>query len=657
MAARMPRLPIPGQDDGTWGDILNEFLTVELNEDGSLKNGYKKPSEGIPKNDLVSTVQASLDKADAAETHAADTTGVHGISDTAQIPLKDASTNIFTGTIVSRIQDKGGIVYDAKAFGAVGDGIANDFAAIQAVLDAAKAAGGGTVFLPVGTYLIKRPLFLGTDITLMGAGRGATIITKPASVKSLLTANVTTGATSITVANSSGFEVDGSLHLYDIGNWEWVSTQGRITNISGNVITFTNAEGLGRTGSDSAYSTSNSATATSSFPLIRNEEGAQNITVCDLTLDHNKNANDPLPTSISVQGNTDFTLGTVFWVEAYFSLVENCDLLNAAGDAYSDQAQDGTGITPAAALIKTTKNTIRGCRIRNAGRHGVHLGTCINGGFILHNEITNCTTGFAYFYCAYCTGTIAQGNLIEGCGAAFAGIDDRDYDNVICGNLVRNCSTQAYAVSANGTTGGRLAITGNIFVCDSSSFTARVVLNLPDSVFVGNVINMGPRAGEALTLGTSAKRSVVSGNKIMGTTGASGTNGVMIQADDVRFTGNSVHTFSKGMIVRGVNRLVATGNSLTGIASTPWTFDVTTSTDCVIRDERNPTTSPVTETVAATRLIYEGIGTNGTADPATTGAWNGISGRRFDGQMVRWNSGGGEKISIFYNGVGWTTLN
>lgn len=33
----MPRLPIPGQDDGTWGNILNDFLTVELNADGSLK--------------------------------------------------------------------------------------------------------------------------------------------------------------------------------------------------------------------------------------------------------------------------------------------------------------------------------------------------------------------------------------------------------------------------------------------------------------------------------------------------------------------------------------------------------------------------------------------------------------------------------------------
>ncbi len=33
----MTRLPTPGSDDGTWGDILNDFLTVEHNADGTQK--------------------------------------------------------------------------------------------------------------------------------------------------------------------------------------------------------------------------------------------------------------------------------------------------------------------------------------------------------------------------------------------------------------------------------------------------------------------------------------------------------------------------------------------------------------------------------------------------------------------------------------------
>lgn len=36
------RLPTPGADDGTWGDVLNDFLEVEHNADGTLKNGVYK---------------------------------------------------------------------------------------------------------------------------------------------------------------------------------------------------------------------------------------------------------------------------------------------------------------------------------------------------------------------------------------------------------------------------------------------------------------------------------------------------------------------------------------------------------------------------------------------------------------------------------------
>lgn len=32
-----PRLPLPGQDGGTWGDLLNEFLRVSHTEEGELK--------------------------------------------------------------------------------------------------------------------------------------------------------------------------------------------------------------------------------------------------------------------------------------------------------------------------------------------------------------------------------------------------------------------------------------------------------------------------------------------------------------------------------------------------------------------------------------------------------------------------------------------
>ena len=44
-------------------------------------------------------------------------------------------------------------VYDVKNYGAKGDGVQIDSDAINKAIEAASANGGGTVFLPAGTYL------------------------------------------------------------------------------------------------------------------------------------------------------------------------------------------------------------------------------------------------------------------------------------------------------------------------------------------------------------------------------------------------------------------------------------------------------------------------------------------------------------------------
>lgn len=77
----MARLPQPGQDNGIWGDILNDFLQVAHAADGSVKpiaqsqvvgltnslsSKYVKPSTGIPETDLDAAVQTKLN-APAAE--------------------------------------------------------------------------------------------------------------------------------------------------------------------------------------------------------------------------------------------------------------------------------------------------------------------------------------------------------------------------------------------------------------------------------------------------------------------------------------------------------------------------------------------------------------------------------------------------------------
>jgi hypothetical protein len=69
----MSRLPTPGSDDNIWGNILNDFLNVSHNTDGTLQagaiqkaGGYIKPSAGIPSSDLDSSVSSALTAANNA---------------------------------------------------------------------------------------------------------------------------------------------------------------------------------------------------------------------------------------------------------------------------------------------------------------------------------------------------------------------------------------------------------------------------------------------------------------------------------------------------------------------------------------------------------------------------------------------------------------
>jgi parallel beta-helix repeat protein len=60
-------------------------------------------------------------------------------------------------------------IYNVKDFGAIGDGVTDDTAAIQAALDAAGVTSGG-VFVPEGTYKIASSINLLSNIVVAGVG-------------------------------------------------------------------------------------------------------------------------------------------------------------------------------------------------------------------------------------------------------------------------------------------------------------------------------------------------------------------------------------------------------------------------------------------------------------------------------------------------------
>lgn len=145
----MARLPTPGSDAGNWGEILNEFLEQAHENDGSLRE--------ITKDMLSSSVQTSLDKADAS-------------LDNESVQATIASALIESGNAVRQASQSITPFLNVRWFGAKGDGSTDDTAAIQLAIN---NADGLSVYIPSGTYLISSTIVLRTDTTLFGDGQSS----------------------------------------------------------------------------------------------------------------------------------------------------------------------------------------------------------------------------------------------------------------------------------------------------------------------------------------------------------------------------------------------------------------------------------------------------------------------------------------------------
>lgn len=176
----MTRLPIPGDDQGTWGTILNDFLAVEHNDDGTLKTTATLSMYATNESPTFTgsvTVPTPTDATDAATKDYADSLALAGAPDATSSTkgivqltgdLGGTANNPTTPTSVK----KDDLVFNVRDYGAVGDGITDDKGAFNAAFYAAESAGGyKIIYMPPGTYAISGSLNLaGFTSVLQGAG-------------------------------------------------------------------------------------------------------------------------------------------------------------------------------------------------------------------------------------------------------------------------------------------------------------------------------------------------------------------------------------------------------------------------------------------------------------------------------------------------------
>jgi hypothetical protein len=80
-----------------------------------------------------------------------------------------------SGIGLLELQDRGGEVFNVKAYGAVGDNFQDDTSAIEAAI-AAVPASGAIVYFPPGTYRISSSISISKPITILGAGVNSSIV-------------------------------------------------------------------------------------------------------------------------------------------------------------------------------------------------------------------------------------------------------------------------------------------------------------------------------------------------------------------------------------------------------------------------------------------------------------------------------------------------
>lgn len=90
-------------------------------------------------------------------------------------------------------------VYSVTAFGAVGDGVTDNRVAIQTTIDTASVAGGGTVYVPNGTYMLSQGagffcLSVPSNVAIVGQSRTGVVLKQVGGIAESVRLFVPTGA-------------------------------------------------------------------------------------------------------------------------------------------------------------------------------------------------------------------------------------------------------------------------------------------------------------------------------------------------------------------------------------------------------------------------------------------------------------------------------
>jgi hypothetical protein len=344
-----------------------------------------------------------------------------------------------TGAVSRTVQGKLRETVSVADFGAVGDGVADDTAPIQAAITAVGAAGGGTVFFPAGTYKFSTITVSSNYVYLQGSGKYGSRLLSTASASNAITFSAalcgikslgiytTTTNTGALLATSGAFRftIDDVFLNGAVGTTNYPAG---LVLLSGSSVKILNTDMIGATSYGLQMSAGNDYyvdnVVVQMNGVVGNALYAQNVTggailcnnssfltgaKCQITnsnfLTFNNTYFDSAQGGVTVSGSN----------HVYFN---NCEFANRV----STGSGDGIGL-----LCGTSTNFhLNSCMLINCGNAGMQvLGTCsdwsVVGCHIDGNNTTNTAGVSGIVIGGTSTNFQVIGNRIGNITAAFSG--------------------------------------------------------------------------------------------------------------------------------------------------------------------------------------------------------------------------------------------
>ena len=428
----------------------------------------------------------------------------------------------------------------ATDFGAVGDGVTDDTEALERLF-ATAAAKKMAVYIPKGTYMIRRPLTIMSGMEIYGDGYTSIIKKFPAAWHKL-TNPIPTGVYNDDEYNSISVMVDG-VSGYHVGDHCFISystnpfqpgntkarycTYGEIIEINDSAIVENGIEKYEvkiKSAHDSekhgvVYQHAAGTVLSTSFPILRSwsfKDECINVYIHDICLDGNRQTNGPSYNGVTYEPmewtnacihfdaySSSKLNGISYNNHSYNHVIVHCKLINASYDGLSDQGEGGL--------------YVKNCSIQNNAMSGVHLGTVFNGAIITGNTMKgNTERGAGVFFCQDVTNVIVEGNTISSFNH---GCSDEEYAtvgkyNIIRNNTFSNMTTYVFDFlkSSSSKHGGGLLITGNTI--KGLKYTLFAGDYLDDVIITNNNIASVDLVPETLISSKKSNGMIIVGNTL-----------------------------------------------------------------------------------------------------------------------------------------------